>query len=140
MTSSGPLDLYLEWMRKWPDAPFIRHLSFGNSDVLLVNSVDAHKQVLQTKCYSFVKPAFFRKLLGEIVGKGLLLCEGDEHKRMRRQLAGPFSIPNIRKLLPVFQEKAKDVSKYLSHAIPSDTQGVVNSEFTWLVYSLRHFV
>ena len=130
MTASGPLDLYLEWMRKWPEAPFIRHRSYGNSEVLLVNSLEAHKQVLQTKCYSFVKPAFFRKLLGEIVGKGLLLCEGEEHKRMRRQLAGPFSMPNIRKLLPIFQEKAKDVSKYLESAILNEAQGIVNSTLT----------
>lgn len=127
MTTPGPLDLHLEWMRKWPEAPFIRHRSFGNSEVLLVNSLEALKQVLQTKCYAFKKPEFFRKLAGEIVGKGLLLREGEEHKMMRRQLAGAFSMPNIRKLLPVFQEKAKDVSDVLNRVISSETKGVVDS-------------
>jgi hypothetical protein len=50
--------MYLAWMRKWPDAPLIRYLSFGNSEVVLINSLAACKEVLQTRCYSFVKPAF----------------------------------------------------------------------------------
>jgi cytochrome P450 len=86
--ADGPIDLYLAWMRRWPDAPLIRYLSFVNSEVLLVNSLKAHKDVLQTKCYSFVKPQFFARLVGEIVGIGLLFAEGDEHKKQRRLLAG----------------------------------------------------
>lgn len=85
--ASGPLDLYLKWMRTWPDAHFIRHLSFGNSEILLVNSLEAHKEVMQTKAYSFVKPAFFEKLVGEFAGKGVLFSVGDEHRLQRRFLA-----------------------------------------------------
>lgn len=84
----GPNDMYLKWMRTWPEAPFIRHLSFGNSEVLLVNSLEAHKEVMQTKAYSFAKPAFFEKLMGEIVGKGVLFSVRDEHRLHRRILAG----------------------------------------------------
>jgi hypothetical protein len=86
--TAGPNDLYVKWMRTWPDAPFIRHLSFGNSEVLLVNNLKAHKEVMQTKAYSFVKPAFFEKLMGEFLGRGVLLSVGDEHRLQRRFLAG----------------------------------------------------
>lgn len=84
----GPNDTYLSWMKEWPDAPLIRYISFGNSEIVLINSLAAHKEVLQTKCYSFVKPPFFTRLVGEIVGKGLLFSEGDEHRHQRRLLAG----------------------------------------------------
>lgn len=85
---NSPNDAYVSWMRRWPDAPFIRYLSFANSEVLLVNNLTAHKEVLQTQCYKFVKPNFFERLVGEVVGKGLLFSVGDEHKRQRKLLAG----------------------------------------------------
>lgn len=97
-------------MRKWPEAPFIRYLSFAGKEVLLVNGLAAHKAVLQTHVYDFVKPPFFARLVGEITGTGLLFAEGEAHRRERRLLAGPFSVPSMRKLLPVFREKAKDLS------------------------------
>lgn len=71
-------------------------MSVGNSEQLLVNSLEAHKEVLQTKCYSFFKPAFFARLVGEIVGKGLLFSEGDEHKKQRRLLAGTYTLEGYR--------------------------------------------
>lgn len=79
-------------MRKWPDAPFIRHLSWGNSEVLLVNNLEAAREVLQVYAYSFVKPSFHVKLLGEIVGTGLLFGVGEQHRQLRRITAGkrPF--------------------------------------------------
>ncbi|OTA91948.1 hypothetical protein M434DRAFT_396775 [Hypoxylon sp. CO27-5] len=108
--AESPVSVQLEWMRKWPDAPFIRYVSFAGKEVLLVNSLAAHKAVLQTYVYDFVKPPFFARLVGEITGVGLLFAEGEHHKRERRLLAGPFSVPSMRKLLPVFREKAKDIS------------------------------
>ncbi|KAI2781760.1 cytochrome P450 [Daldinia loculata] len=108
--ADGPASVQLQWMRKWPDTPFIRYISFAGREVLLVNSLAAHKAVLQTHVYDFVKPPFFARLVGEITGVGLLFSEGEAHKRERRLLAGPFSVPSMRKLLPVFQVKAKALS------------------------------
>ncbi|KAI1098416.1 cytochrome P450 [Jackrogersella minutella] len=110
-TAESPISTQLQWMRKWPDAPFIRYLSFAGKEVLLVNSLAAYKAVLQTHVYDFVKPPFFARLVGEIVGVGLLFAEGEPHKRERRLLAGPFSVPSMRKLLPVFRAKARNLSK-----------------------------
>ncbi|KAF3061335.1 Cytochrome P450 4F5 [Daldinia childiae] len=108
--ADSPASVQLQWMRKWPDTPFIRYISFAGKEVLLVNSLAAHKAVLQTHVYDFVKPPFFARLVGEITGVGLLFSEGEAHKRERRLLAGPFSVPSMRKLLPVFQTKAKAIS------------------------------
>ncbi|KAI0881089.1 cytochrome P450 [Annulohypoxylon maeteangense] len=109
--AESPVDIQLKWMRQWPDAPFIRYRSFAGNEVLLVNSLAAYKAVLQTHVYDFIKPPFFARLVGEITGVGLLFAEGESHKHERRLLAGPFSVPSMRKLLPVFREKAKDLSE-----------------------------
>lgn len=84
--SGSPVEPYVSWVKKWPDAPFIRFMQFGNSETLLVTSIEAHKEVLQTQCYNFHKPAFFQRLIGPIVGIGMAFTEGEEHKRQRRML------------------------------------------------------
>lgn len=73
-------------MRDYPDVAFIRYLSLFNKEILMVNSPAAHKEVLQTQCYSFVKPQFYERVVGEIAGHGILFTEGEEHKKQRRLL------------------------------------------------------
>ncbi|PTB68637.1 cytochrome P450 [Trichoderma citrinoviride] len=128
LRTAGPNDLYLEWVRQWPDAPFIRYLSFGNAEVLLVNSLEAAREVLQTHGNSFVKPAFFEKLVGEMMGTGVLFSVGEQHKKLRRIMAGPLSKPNVRKMLPLFKDKARELSASFDEAIAGESKGVVEIE------------
>ena len=67
---------------------FIRYLTFVNTELLLVNNPQAHREVLQIKCYEFEKPEFFGRVVGELVGVGLLLTKGEEHKMQRKLLGG----------------------------------------------------
>lgn len=76
----------MRWSSTWPDSPFIRYRVLANKEILLINTVEAHRQILQTKCYDFVKPKFLTRLLGEIVGTGLLFAEGHEHKKQRKMI------------------------------------------------------
>ncbi|KAI2609244.1 cytochrome P450 [Hypoxylon sp. NC1633] len=125
--AESPSSIQLQWMRKWPEAPFIRYLSLAGKEVLLVNSLAAHRAVLQTNVYDFVKPPFFARLVGEIAGVGLLFAEGDMHRRERRLLAGPFSVPSMRKLLPVFRRKAKDLSKTFEHLLGVESHATIET-------------
>ncbi|KAI1352145.1 cytochrome P450 3A5 [Xylaria sp. FL0043] len=109
--ANNPVGLQLNWSQRWPDAPFIRYLSMAGREALIVNNLAAHRAVLQTHAYDFVKPPFFARLVGEITGVGLLFAEGEHHKHQRRLLAGPFSVPSMRKILPVFQRVAESLSK-----------------------------
>jgi len=81
-------------MKKWPRAHLIRYFDVGNSDAVLVTSLEAHKEILHEKAYSFQKPPFFVKLIADIVGiGGLGFAEGEVHKRQRRGLACELSFP-----------------------------------------------
>ncbi|KAI0140269.1 cytochrome P450 3A5 [Pestalotiopsis sp. NC0098] len=115
--ASSPTELYVKWMKQWPDAPVIRYLTFLNTEVLVCNSLNSYKDVLQTQCYSFKKPDTWRKVTGAITGKGVLVLEFEEHRAHRKMLAGPFSVPSTRKLEPVFQEKAKEVTELFDRVI-----------------------
>jgi hypothetical protein len=72
LQADGPNDLPLEFMERNPCAPLIRYLHVLNSEWILVNSVEACKEVLQTKCYDLAKPKFFNRIVGEIAGIGLV--------------------------------------------------------------------
>lgn len=51
-----------------------------NESRVLVTSPKALAEVLVQRNYEFVKPARIRKGLGRLLGVGILLAEGDEHK------------------------------------------------------------
>ncbi|KAH8664236.1 cytochrome P450 [Xylariales sp. PMI_506] len=112
-----PVSAQLEWSKQWPDAKFIRYMSFAGKEVLLLNSVTAYKGILQTHCYDTVKPSVLSRLVGEVTGTGLLFAEGDYHKQQRRLLTDPFSVPNIRKILPLFQAKTKSLLAVFENAL-----------------------
>lgn len=59
-TNNGPNATLLEWSKKWSKEPFVKYLSIENSEVLLINSLQAHQEIKTTKVYSLVKPSFFR--------------------------------------------------------------------------------
>ena len=112
-----PATLYVEWMKQHPDAPFIRYLGFLNTEVLVPNSLAAHKNVLYDNCYTFAKPQWFLRIVKEVAGHGLILMEGAEHRAHRRMLTNSFSLKSIRKLEPVFKEKAQDICRFFDQRI-----------------------
>ncbi|KAI8711432.1 hypothetical protein NCS52_01406600 [Fusarium sp. LHS14.1] len=137
LRTTGPNDLFLQWMRRWPEAPSIRCLSWLNSEMLLVNNLEACREVLQTNAYSFVKPAFFHTLVGEFLGVGLLFSVGDEHKRLRRIVAGPLSRPSVRRLMPVFVNESKALNRKIADAIKEHDQGGMEIETFFTKASLN---
>ncbi|GKT63065.1 cytochrome P450 [Colletotrichum tofieldiae] len=74
-------------MKQWPEAPFVRYLSIGNSETLMVNSMAAFKEVQQAKPYSFRKSRLAARMFSPITGHGLMFSEGEERKKQRNQLA-----------------------------------------------------
>ncbi|KAH8899756.1 cytochrome P450 3A5 [Thozetella sp. PMI_491] len=121
-----PFDMYVKWANQWPDAPFVRHLGLGNQEILMVNTPTAHKEVLQTYCYSFVKPEMLFRFIGEVIGRGLLFSEKSEHKKQRRMVMGLFSMPNLKRILPLFQEKAQILTDLFSEKVDENGVGCVN--------------
>ncbi|EEQ27670.1 cytochrome P450 3A9 [Microsporum canis CBS 113480] len=87
-TGGSPHAAPVNWMRQFPDADLIRPLMLGNSEIVLVNSPRALREVSQTHCYSFVKPGFLFRTAGEFIGEtGVFFAEGEAHKHQRRILA-----------------------------------------------------
>ncbi|KAM7187881.1 cytochrome P450 [Rhypophila sp. PSN 637] len=115
--SSSPFELPVKWANTWPEAPFIRYLGLGNAELLVMNTPEAHKAVLQTYCYDFVKPEIFARAVGEFVGEGILFAKGVEHRRLRRILQNTLSVPTLKRIMPTLRQGAANLTAFLNKEI-----------------------
>ncbi|SPQ18901.1 449293f5-5c5d-43c7-b083-661d6d64f506 [Thermothielavioides terrestris] len=106
-----------EWAKSIPNDGVIRYLGPFNQERLLITSPKALAEVLVTKNYDFIKPSVFRFSLGRVLGVGLLLAEGDEHKMQRRNLMPAFAFRHVKELYPVFWAKARQGVRAMTEQI-----------------------
>jgi cytochrome P450 len=91
-------------------------LGLFNSERLVLTSPKALSEVLTTRSYDFKRPEQVTAALGRLLGVGILLAEGDEHKFQRKHLMPAFAFRHIKNLYPVFWSKAKEnVFKLAEH-------------------------
>ncbi|KAL8736801.1 MAG: hypothetical protein Q9166_000167 [cf. Caloplaca sp. 2 TL-2023] len=102
------------WANEIPNDGMLRYLNVFNEERLLITGAKALAEVLTTKNYDFIKPAMARNGLGRILGVGILLAEGDEHKLQRKNLMPAFAYRHIKDLYPVFWAKSSEMAKALT--------------------------
>jgi len=73
--------------------------------MLLVTNHQALLDVMSSRTYDFEKPWRARDFLARIIGFGLILSEGQAHRKQRRALTPAFNIKNIRALYGLMWEK-----------------------------------
>lgn len=79
------------WVNEIPNNGLIRYMHLFNNDRLLITSPEALAEVLVHKNYDFIKPEQIRTGLGRVLGVGVLLAEGEEHK-VRPIWGNPMSV------------------------------------------------
>lgn len=94
----------LEWIKANPNVDVLHSRSAFESRLFPVSPA-ALRDVLSTNAYDYVKPWGFRAFLARLIGFGLILAEGTEHKRQRKALTPAFNIRNIRALYGLMWEK-----------------------------------
>ena len=87
-----------------------------NSERLLVTSAKGLAEVC-SRTYDFPKPEFIQLLAGKILGPGLVLVNGDEHKRQRKMLTPVFTAKNVKELYPLFWAKSKELAQRISESV-----------------------
>lgn len=91
-----------------PNDGLLRYKVPLNQERVMPTSAKALSEVLVTRNYDFEKPAMIRWTLGRILGNGILMAEGDEHKRQRKNLMPAFSFRHVKDLYPVFWDKSRE--------------------------------
>jgi len=83
----------------------------------MVTTPKGLSELLTTKSYEFGKPIDFIVGLGKILGIGILLAEGDNHRMQRKNLLPAFAFRHIKELYPTFWEKARELVGAISEQI-----------------------
>lgn len=73
-----------EWIDTVPNDGVIYYRFIWNEPRVLVTNPKALAEVLVQRNYEFIKPPRIRSGLGRLLGIGILLAEGDEHKASYR--------------------------------------------------------
>ncbi|RXW20256.1 hypothetical protein EST38_g5603 [Candolleomyces aberdarensis] len=96
-------ELHEKWIEEYGRTISYRGL-FGMNR-LYTTDLKAINHVLMNS-YIYQKPAPARYQLGQILGEGVLVVEGDEHKKQRRVMNPAFGAAQIRELTDIFVEKS----------------------------------
>lgn len=111
----------VEWIHTVPNDGLIRYKGLFNRERLLPVSPKALAEVLVTKNYDFAKPEQMRSTIGRILGIGILLAEGDEHKAQRRNLNPAFAYRHVKDLYPTFWAKSREAVQAMTAKILQDS-------------------
>lgn len=125
-----------EWINEVPNDGLIRYRMMFNKEVVFVTSPKALSEVLVQKNYDFSKPYKLRQGLGRILGIGLIIAEGEEHKvrtisensqitrrglkirkKQRKNLMPAFLHRHVKDLYPIFWEKSASLAAELEENI-----------------------
>ncbi|KAI1810819.1 cytochrome P450 [Poronia punctata] len=110
-----PGQLFLDTVKKHPNSDFINMSAFDLE--VLVARPRPLADVLVHKAYDFVKPPKVSAFLRHVLGDGLIMVEGDQHKFLRKNTMPAFSFRHIKDLYPMMWDKSVLMSEALQEAL-----------------------
>ncbi|PRP87152.1 cytochrome P450 [Planoprotostelium fungivorum] len=112
------------WPRKWSQMlPFgVFRTRFIFSWRVWVTDPKALTKILVTSAYDYPKPPSLIDFLSILLGRGVLVAEGVEHKKQRRALDSAFSLQQIKDLSDMFWSPGRILSEKWKEAVPSQTE------------------
>ena len=117
MFNKPPGKDFLDMVTNVPNDGLIHFRGFFYQDRLLLTDPKSLAEVLVTKTYDFEKPSRVRNFLRTVLGDGLIIVEGDEHKFQRKHIMPVFSFRHIKDLYPIFWNKAVALTQSLAAEI-----------------------
>ncbi|KAK8140988.1 hypothetical protein G3M48_001110 [Beauveria asiatica] len=109
-----------DWIAETANEGFIRIYGPFHREHLIITSPQALGEVLVSKAYEFEKPSTIRSFFGPVLGHGLVLAEGHDHKMQRRNLMPAFAFRHIKDLYPLFWRKTCDVVRVMTEQCQVD--------------------
>ncbi len=112
------MEVHSKWIKLY-GATFRYQVMFGNhrfftADPVALSYVLGHPDI-------FPKPEQVRRNMEEILGKGVLVAEGADHRRQRKVLNPCFSAGAVREMVPIFLDKAYDLKDKLLALIDDES-------------------
>lgn len=114
---------FLKWVTEVPNDGLIFFRAFFYQDRLLLTSPEALAEVLVKKSYDFEKPGPARKFLRQVLGDGLIIVEGDEHKFQRKHIMPVFQFRHIKDLYPMMWAKSVQLTQGIEFEVKESPEG-----------------
>ncbi|CAG8714098.1 7768_t:CDS:2, partial [Racocetra fulgida] len=83
-----------------------------NKPYIVISDPKLVQQVLVNRPYEYPRFVFNRNMVKEFLGDGIILAEGDSHKRQRKMMNPLFAFANVKEMVPTFVQaghKLKDI-------------------------------
>ncbi|KAK0534948.1 hypothetical protein OC834_001681 [Tilletia horrida] len=126
--ASNPAEAHLAYLRQ-VQCPIYSYRTILFANRLFISDPKAVAYILASQnSYDFEKPKFVRDFLTNILGEGILVSEGETHRRARRVLQPAFTPGTIRALTPVFFKYALQLRKNLLDCVDR-TEGPAGRAF-----------
>lgn len=109
----------LELMDTVPNNGFIRFLDMFNSEIVTITDPKLVTEFLGVKADHFTKRPKLKKILESILGNGLVVAEGKDHKYQRKHLLPVFNFKVVKNLYPLFWGKATEMTNLIKQEIQS---------------------
>jgi cytochrome P450 len=114
-----PAQDFLKWVTEIPNDGLIHFRGLAHQNKLVVTNAKALGEVLVQKSYDFEKPTRLRNFLRQVLGDGLIIVEGDEHKFQRKHIMPVFQFRHIKELYPMMWKK----SVALTQGVAAEIEG-----------------
>ncbi|KAG9563092.1 cytochrome P450, partial [Aureobasidium melanogenum] len=117
-----------EWMEEIKNDGLIYYRGLFNMERVMVTTPKALSEAVTLKSYDLIKPPTLIKGLARILGFGILLTEGQEHKVQRKNLTPAFSYRHIKDLYPVFWDQSRDMILGIDKEIASKADEKIGAD------------
>lgn len=97
-----PAEAHIKWSRELKSEVYIYRAMFYLPRLILADSKAMNYILGQQNSYNFPKPEQTRQFLDNLLGNGLLVAEGDIHRRQRKVIQPAFNVSAMRALTPLF--------------------------------------
>ncbi|CAG8699538.1 30028_t:CDS:2, partial [Racocetra persica] len=80
----------------------VRYHALLNKPYLLITDPKLVQMILMSRSYDFPRFNMNITLVKELIGEGIILSEGNSHKRQRKMMSPSFSFANVKEMTPTF--------------------------------------
>ena len=108
------------WASEVPNEGLIHYRTYFNEGRLVPTTPKALAEVLVQNSYEFVKPLQIRAGMRRLLGVGILLAEGEEHRIQRKNLMPAFSFRHVKDLYPIFWSKSCELVATIQTAVRAE--------------------
>lgn len=98
-----------QWIEEY--GPIVCYRGLFNNQRVIIADPKAIQHVFNTHSYKYKKPSRVVRLLGQVIGYGVLLAEGDAHRKQRKMLNPAFGHKHVKEMVSIMSDPANKLSK-----------------------------